>query len=291
VYFTADVVSGDAPLTVTFDASASYDPDGSALTDYQAYGDGGEDGPSFSSPPSAVPEFQFTIPQPGNYKVDIRASDGNSQGNSAPKIISVLDNGNAFPTALLTVHEPRVGDAPHTIVLDMSGSFDPESAVLHYEFDIFCTSIENVMPLGDFEQDNLNDPVYEFVAAEAGFYEVYGRVTDGDGHSNVAYAGRVDITDNGNLPPRVGMFASQYSGAAPLTVTFTTNDWMLYDEDGSIAYVEIDPEGTQSWVEFNPETGFTYDYTLPGLYYPRLRAVDNLGLIGYSYAYSSITVN
>jgi hypothetical protein len=82
-----------------------------------------------------------------------------------------------------------------------------------------------------------------------------------------------------------------YDGTAPLTVTFTTNSWSRWDEDGTIDTVEIDPEGAGNWVGFNPATGYQYVYNTPGQYHPRLRATDDQGTLSYSSTELVIFVN
>jgi len=76
----ADVTSGDAPLTVHFDASGSTDPDGWALTYSWQFGDG-----TFSSEASPA----HTYENAGSYLAVLMVTDQGGLGDSAPLEISV----------------------------------------------------------------------------------------------------------------------------------------------------------------------------------------------------------
>lgn len=109
--------NGLAPLSVQFDASGSYDPDGGALSFRWLFGDGGA---SEQSPTA------HTYPGPGVFTVTLEAFDGQDTGTATLRIVS----GNRAPTA--SIQSPAAGlrfDAGDTIAFSGSAS-DPEDGPL-----------------------------------------------------------------------------------------------------------------------------------------------------------------
>ena len=83
---TASDTAGMQPLTLTFDASGSTDPDGDALTFSWSVAGVQQSG--------SGAKFQHTFTQPGIYEVTLTARDGSGAAGTAKEIISV---GNARP--------------------------------------------------------------------------------------------------------------------------------------------------------------------------------------------------
>lgn len=81
--FSAFPTSGYAPLDVDFDASCSYDPEGSALSYSWTFGDGGSD--------TGVAPF-YTYYTPGSYTARLTVTDNLGQTSSTSKIIRVLSD-------------------------------------------------------------------------------------------------------------------------------------------------------------------------------------------------------
>ena len=82
--FTATPTSGEAPLTVVFDATASSDPNGSIVSYEWDY----DDGPIFGS--GAVTNHEYTIP--GSYTVTLTVTDneGATATTTTPVIVGVV---------------------------------------------------------------------------------------------------------------------------------------------------------------------------------------------------------
>lgn len=78
--FVASVDSGVAPLTVTFDASSSYDPDGDILEYLWDFGDGTVD---------FGPQVTHAFAVEGNYAVALRVVDDCERTASASAVIAV----------------------------------------------------------------------------------------------------------------------------------------------------------------------------------------------------------
>ncbi|WP_152191597.1 PQQ-dependent sugar dehydrogenase [Georgenia satyanarayanai] len=113
--FTADPVSGsDAPLTVNFDASASFDPEGEDLTyEWDLYGNGEID--------ATGETLTYTYEERGQYTVVLRVSDPQglfglavgqiTVGNTAPEVSLTIDDGAIFDWGDTFTAEVRVSDA------------------------------------------------------------------------------------------------------------------------------------------------------------------------------------
>ena len=189
--FTATPESGKAPLEVSFDASASSDPNGDTLTYTWNFGNG-------ESSTSVDPVITFE--EIGSYLVTLTVSDGTNTSTEATKTITVED-GNTAPVASF-IASPEAGVAPATISFDASASTDADGDSLTYFWDF-----------GDGTQDlgvTVNH-LYE----EEGTYEVSLTVSDGFKESTITNT--ITVTDGS---PVASFTVSAESGVAPLSVTF-----------------------------------------------------------------------
>lgn len=125
--FTATPLSGAAPLEVTFDASASSDPDGDALSYAWSFGDGTRETTS-----TAVVRHVFT--RPSRPQVQLVVSD--ARGAEAPRRpTQTLDVMGAAPTIAITSPSLKanfaVGDQVvlHADARDASGASLPDDAL------------------------------------------------------------------------------------------------------------------------------------------------------------------
>ncbi|MCD6478257.1 MAG: PKD domain-containing protein, partial [Candidatus Diapherotrites archaeon] len=120
----ADKYFGQAPLTVTFDASSSFDPDGTIVSYEWDFGDG-----STASGVVSAHVFQ----ERGTYLVKLRVKDQNNLCGEASVIIQVgLDS--YAPVAIIRA-DKYFGQAPLTVTFDASSSFDPDGTIVSYEWD------------------------------------------------------------------------------------------------------------------------------------------------------------
>lgn len=124
---TPDPATGNGPLIVTFDASASSDPDGSIASYEWDLGDG-------STATGAIVTRSYTS---GTYDVVLTVKD--DEGQAAQFTGQVLVD-NSPPVAQFTTSpDPASGPAPLTVQFDATGSGDPDGSIVSYDWE-FGTS-------------------------------------------------------------------------------------------------------------------------------------------------------
>jgi len=169
--FTAVPTSGEEPLTVDFDASASFDPDDDALTYSWEFGDGGP-----PSPPSNDATASYIYSAAGTYTVVLTVDDGNGANDTASQVITVTAPGNTAPTANFTA-VPTSGEAPLTVDFDATTSSDPDLDPLTYSWDFGDGSPPS--PPSD-------DATASYIYSSGGTYTVVLTVDDGNGANDTA---------------------------------------------------------------------------------------------------------
>lgn len=127
---TADRLSGQAPLTVSFDGTGSSDPDGDVLQyAWDLDGDGQLDD-------AFTPTASHTYTATGTYTVRLRVDDGHGGVDEETRQVVAEADPNDPPTATMVSPTSAttwaVGDS---VSLQGSGS-DPEGAALTYRWDI-----------------------------------------------------------------------------------------------------------------------------------------------------------
>ncbi|MEZ5336902.1 MAG: PKD domain-containing protein [bacterium] len=140
-YGTADVQSGSAPLSVSFDGTESTDFDGSIVGGgWDFDGDGIFDAYDESSTSQLTASHEYSLP--GFYNARLRVIDGEGAWD-VDTVGIFVDGGNVqdlAPVASLQLSQPQVilgiNGSPLAMVFDASDSFDPEGGALEYSFDI-----------------------------------------------------------------------------------------------------------------------------------------------------------
>ncbi|WP_423998854.1 PKD domain-containing protein [Maribacter sp. IgM3_T14_3] len=156
---TADPLSGESPLVVNFDASASSDD--KAITTYSwNFGDG-------SSPGTGI-ETSHTFETDGIYNVILTVTDAEGLTDTATIEITVStsETGNLAPIASATA-DPLNGEAPLLVNFDASASSD-DKGIISYAWDY-----------GDGIKGNGVNTTHTFNTP--GTYEVTLVVTDAEG--------------------------------------------------------------------------------------------------------------
>ena len=122
--FSASPLQGPAPLTVTFDATASTDPDGVISAYAWDLGDG-------ATTRSGV-TTSHTFAEPGLYTVRLTVTDDRGAVGSAQRVISVTTvDGNLPPVASFTA-TPIEGTVPLTVSFDATASTDVDGVIASY---------------------------------------------------------------------------------------------------------------------------------------------------------------
>ena len=201
--------TGEAPLGVTLDASATTDTDGTPVDTYAFdFGDGSSRGPD------AGPIAAHTYTATGTYTASVTATDtaGNSSQASTTVVVTKAAVPDNAPAAALQVALSPAG-GPYAVTADAAQSTDDDDTpIATYTFDY-----------GDG-----SDPLTGTAAtgqhtyAGAGTYTVTVTVTDTGGKSSQATA-TVTVVDPPpppvDDPPVASLTLSPGSGTAPVNVT------------------------------------------------------------------------
>ena len=128
--FTVSALSGEAPLSLSFSAILSYDPDGIIVKFEWDFGDGASGSGEAAS---------HTYTTSGSFTVVLRVTDNNGATDTASKTIAVNEaeepgGAGAGPTASFTA-TPLVGAAPLTATFNASASFYTGHAITYYSWD------------------------------------------------------------------------------------------------------------------------------------------------------------
>jgi PKD repeat protein len=113
--------TGSAPLTVNFDASASYDPDGTIARYDWIFGDGNAD---------AGKTVTHTFATPGTYTNTLTVVDNVGAANSKSKSIEVI---NLAPVPGFTITSP-FNIVTVTVSFDASSAYDPDGSIVQYDW-------------------------------------------------------------------------------------------------------------------------------------------------------------
>ena len=206
--FTADKISGNAPLTVSFDASASNDPDGNITKYGWDFGDGKK---------GNKVKTNHTYQNAGNYTVTLTVTDNSGKTNTATKTITVnVAVVPGSPLASFTA-DKMSGNAPLKVSFDASASNDPDGNITKYDWDFDDGTKGNGVNLNHtYQQD--------------GIYTVTLTVTDDDSKTNTA----TKTITVGNSPSQCNVQAS--SDGDPHIRTF---DRLGYDFQAAGEFVLV----------------------------------------------------
>ncbi|WP_147405124.1 cellulase family glycosylhydrolase, partial [Aquimarina sp. AD10] len=216
--FTATPESGVSPLEVSFDASASSDPNGDAITYSWDFGNG-------ETSTLATPKVTFTDIK--TYTVTLTVSDGTNVSSAVTKDIVVSD-GNIAPVANFTA-TPTAGIAPVTVSFDASTSTDENGDTLTYAWDFGD---------GNTGVGVTANHTYALIG------EYTATLTVSDGSKTGTSTQVIKVTDGS---PVASFTADAESGVAPLAVSF--------DASGSVD--PIGGTLTYAWDFGNGETAAT----------------------------------
>ncbi len=257
---SADVTSGLEDLLVSFDASASLDPDGDVLSySWDLDGDG-----IFETDTAGDPQLTHLFTEPGSLLVSLLARDAAGAAGLDSVTISVQAFENLPPVAVASADITRYG-APALITFSSTGSLDPDGP-----------------PLSQFQWDFDNDGVLDQVTsdhtvkhfyAQPGLYTCRLLVEDPYGLQAEA---SVDIEAVDNSPPQAAFSATPESGSLPLEVLFDASASTDPDGDPLSFHWEFNYEGRQEFATTGSVTEL-HTYHSAGVHTCALQVRDGLG--------------
>lgn len=261
--FTADPESGEAPLTVSFDASTSVDPDGTIdsyewdLNEDGKYGD------------ETGPKTEYTFGKAGTYKIGLRVTSTTGDFNTYEKEIVVKKA--VEPKAIITV----VGnpteyntDVQYTFKADDSAS--PNGKITKYEWDF-----------GD-ESQPATTKTASHTYTKIGKYEITLKVTDETDKEGEATL-MVDAKPAQAAPkpviktePAIQGNDLSLNGKIPFLVVLDASD--TTDPDNNIVDYQWDFNGDGTPEAYEAKTSYTF--TTVGTYSVTLSVIDADNNIG-----------
>jgi hypothetical protein len=170
----------NAGESVSFDASASTDPDGTVADyawDFNGNGVFDEPGPELAAHGAATPA-PYVYANPGVYLAAVRVTDNGGLSADAIKQIDV----NAPPTAAI-LPDSTDGPVPLLVNFDATGSTDSDGTLANYEWDLDGNGVYNE---DNGESAAQGNPHAQFLYNAAGAYQPAVRVTDDDGATSTA---------------------------------------------------------------------------------------------------------
>jgi parallel beta-helix repeat protein len=212
--FTAYPTQGASPLLVSFDASASYDPDGS-LTSYKwEFGDGGTGSGVTTS---------HTYEKGGTFTAKLTVTDNANQSSSSTKTISA-----GSPPVASFVASPTAGRAPLTVNFDASSSYDPDGTIASYSWNF-----------GDGSSGS--GKIVSYTYTKEGTFTATLTVKD-----DISLEGKTSQEIKISSTNVIASFTtSTRKGEAPLSVTFDASGSKPSDDNGKItSYVWDFGDGT-----------------------------------------------
>ena len=218
-------------------------------------------GTSGSASPSAISNISIGVSLAGLTAGTYAGSLSVSAESGATEVVNINltvspDVSNSPPNA--NAGGPYSGIEGQAIMLDASGSFDPDGNILLYEWDIDNNGMYDY---------SSSLPTRSHIYGQQGIYTVILKVTDGIGEIDGAVTSAV-ISDSS---PTVDFTGTPTGGTAPLTVNFTDNS-TGYDQPLSYEW-DFDNDGVIDSIIRDP----SYAYNTAGTYTVSLTVTDSDG--------------
>jgi PKD repeat protein len=250
--FVASPDSGEVPLTVTFDASSSYDPDGEVIA-YEW--DFDEDG-RYDDAEGVVVDHEFS--QEGSFEVSLRVTDNNGDYNVMNMTIEA-----GSVNGLRAVISSGLAEGDYYYVgekysFDGSLSQVRDGKITSYLWDF-----------GDLNQTQSRTASHTY--EESGEYEVTLTIEDSEGNED-STSMMIQVVDEGT-PPTAVITATPDSGAVPLTVVFDASSSTDPDDDMVQYEWDFDNDGLID----DRGDKVTHTYEELGVYTAVLTVADSAG--------------
>ncbi|MCP4104074.1 MAG: PKD domain-containing protein [Desulfobacteraceae bacterium] len=268
---TASPVSGLAPLTVNFYATAK-DTSETVIEDYSlAFGDGSEVPPQSGTGCNwrcFGGSYSYTYETSGTYEAVLTVT--NADGEIATDRITIHVSSN--PPVASAELSPSNGAVPLTVYFTGTGE-DSDGSISLYEWDFDGD--------GTFEYSSSDTGNTSHEYTQQGVFNAVFRVTDNDGLTDTADFTLTAVRTGQPGSPTATASGYPVSGDTPLDVSFYGTG---IDPNGTVAKYEwdFDGDGTYDWS--SSESGSTtHTYTMPGEYIVAFRVTDNSGLQSVDY--------
>lgn len=244
--------SGEAGENISFDASDSYDPDGT-ITQYAWDWDNNGSYDNFYS----VPTTTHSWPSNGNYTVGLRVTDNDSQTDEDDADVTI---GVGVPP-IADAGGPYSGDVNQTILFDASGSNDPDGTIDLYEWDW-----DND---GNYDESSTSPTATHSWSTE-GSYTVGLRVTDNDLWTDedqaIATVFLPLVVQNVYIEPELPEIASPY------IVQVVVNNPSDYPRDFELTLVQEDWRWAMESVPWDVGGNYPEEVTISGTFAPNQTA-------------------
>ncbi len=251
---TASPLTGNAPLTVSFDGSSTSIPAGRRIVAWQW--DFDADGiADFTSPVS--PRTSHRLSATGTHTAILTAIDDQGGRASATVTVTVANS----PPRVSNYASPASGDPPLLVHLTGTAS-DANGSVVLYRWD--------------FNGDGVDDWISQelgtwFLYRTPGTYETVLTAVDDEG--GTASASKTVTVNTVHAPPTVTVEASPPVGQAPLAVTLTGT---ASDADGTVTAWSWDLDGDGA-ADATTQGPHSHTFTEPGTYRVTATVTDNDG--------------
>lgn len=235
--FTATPDSGNPPLDVEFDASASYDPDGSIVGyEWDLDGDG-----KFDDGDEVLVSYEYE--NEGSFEVSLRVTDNNGETNVSTQTIEVgsVDGLRAVITTEVQSDESYLTGEKYEF--DASNSQFRDDRIVKYVWNF------------DDGSGNVESRSTSHIFEEAGTYEIQLGVYDSDGNSHLTTL-EITVVDSGSKPS-AKITANTLGGPIPLEIDFDGS--ASSDPDDDIIEYAWDFDGDDKIDETGQFASYTYD--------------------------------
>lgn len=253
--FDATPDSGEIPLTVQFDASASYDPDGEIVAyDWDMDNDGRYDD-------AEGEEVEYTFEQEGSFEVSLRVTDNNGEYSTTSMTIEA-GSVNGLRAVISSDANEDVYYLDEKYEFDGNDSSVREGSIVSYSWDF-----------GDGTKTQSRTASHTYT--KVGVYDVKLTIKDSDGNEDSTTL-EITVVDEGAAPTAdFKTTPTEASGTVPFKVVFDAST--SSDPDNDIVQYEWDLDGDGE----TDDTGDTvqYTYTEVGTYEVTLTVTDSIGNI------------
>ena len=193
--FTADHTSGVVPLGVSFNASNSYDSDGSIVSYQWNFKDGHT---------GSGKTIYHSFDSIGSYDVLLTVTDNDGATDSTTKTINVTDTPNQSPTASFTADHTS-GVVPLGVSFNASNSYDSDGSIVSYQWN--------------FKDGHTGSGKTIYHSFDSiGSYDVLLTVTDNDGATD-STTKTINVTGQSPSPP-TGVTASEGTYTDKVKITW-----------------------------------------------------------------------